>query len=621
MATVDEEARVKILDVSGEEIESAVIKALNSATDIAVLKSEIDSKLNKEYFNQLSINVKMLGAIGDSSSHKLSTKYSKLEAAQVIYPCATSLDDEIDWCAIQTALDNFNTTCIPKGGYHLNKPLKMRFNTNLIGVNSGNTALKFTRDVYKENCIVYGDTYSYSSLFGKIEGLYIEPLDDTQPPYGIGIYSAIRLKDVCMYETLTFLEKLDSRYMDNINIDRCDARYCKGDSENKKYVIHINGENDNLKITNCRMGGNSSDAYTGIYITYNRGGIIKDNIFGCSVTVEKCDALEISNLHMENVYSKIRIVNSSVICSNIYKWKRINGSDFEVVGGEGYASHTNTVLSLKNVTIDMQVANLKSYGSVYELERTGKSIINIENCFKTINYSSTWTVTTPRIGFRIKDNTKFNLISQVASIKSIINQNNQITTFRKGQYKPSINLNYMAYSNVNNNISWLIPETNKTYVYIMIGVVDEDRKLAFFLSEKKTITGVGKNGVLLQITDAAVESLGCSLRIYRGNVADKYSSYVNLPLVMGSNFFDYGTHIMGVKWAEISEPSSVDTYNYIDSFEYLNGGNNIKFSCSSIPTIGTFAKGDICVNTSMSSGSDISWIYNGSTWKSTGQYI
>ena len=77
---------------------------------------------------------------------------------------------------------------------------------------------------------------------------------------------------------------------------------------------------------------------------------------------------------------------------------------------------------------------------------------------------------------------------------------------------------------------------------------------------------------------------------------------------------------MGVEWTKISEPSSVDTYNYIDSFEYLNGGNNIKFSCSSTPTIGTFAKGDICVNTSMSSGSDISWIYNGSTWKSTGQY-
>ena len=48
MATVDEEARIKILDVSGEEIESAVIKALNSATDIAALESEIDSKLNKD---------------------------------------------------------------------------------------------------------------------------------------------------------------------------------------------------------------------------------------------------------------------------------------------------------------------------------------------------------------------------------------------------------------------------------------------------------------------------------------------------------------------------------------------------------------------------------------------
>lgn len=41
------------------------------------------------------------GAIGDGQSHPLAERFATLEEAQKVYPDATSLDDEIDWCAIQ----------------------------------------------------------------------------------------------------------------------------------------------------------------------------------------------------------------------------------------------------------------------------------------------------------------------------------------------------------------------------------------------------------------------------------------------------------------------------------------------------------------------------------------
>ena len=45
------------------------------------------------------------GAYGDGASHPLSSVYPNLAAAQTVYPHATSLTNEIDWCAIQAAIN------------------------------------------------------------------------------------------------------------------------------------------------------------------------------------------------------------------------------------------------------------------------------------------------------------------------------------------------------------------------------------------------------------------------------------------------------------------------------------------------------------------------------------
>lgn len=83
------------------------------------------------------------GAIGDGQSHKLSTKYSTLANAQKVYPIATSLDDEIDWCALQTMInyalsqrDSRKSTIDWSGNFYLNKGIRY------IVTNSGTGAFR-----------------------------------------------------------------------------------------------------------------------------------------------------------------------------------------------------------------------------------------------------------------------------------------------------------------------------------------------------------------------------------------------------------------------------------------------------------------------------------------------
>lgn len=66
------------------------------------------------------------GAIGDGLSHPLSEFYATLPQAQLDYPHAASLSDEMDWAAIQKALDTEKNVYVPDGNYRINRPIAIR---------------------------------------------------------------------------------------------------------------------------------------------------------------------------------------------------------------------------------------------------------------------------------------------------------------------------------------------------------------------------------------------------------------------------------------------------------------------------------------------------------------
>jgi hypothetical protein len=72
-----------------------------------------------------SVSVKRFGAVGDGQVHPLSNYFATLQAAQAVYPHATSLTDEIDWAAIHAAIDvapgDTVTLSLSGGNYTLSK--------------------------------------------------------------------------------------------------------------------------------------------------------------------------------------------------------------------------------------------------------------------------------------------------------------------------------------------------------------------------------------------------------------------------------------------------------------------------------------------------------------------
>jgi len=105
----------------------------------------IDNSLIENWGVQF-LNVKDFGAIGDGSSHQLSTKFETLAAAQAVYPQVEALTDEIDWAAIQylqsLCVTTHRTTYMPAGTYVVNKPIHMSGWCNLFGEGQYCTVIK-----------------------------------------------------------------------------------------------------------------------------------------------------------------------------------------------------------------------------------------------------------------------------------------------------------------------------------------------------------------------------------------------------------------------------------------------------------------------------------------------
>lgn len=104
--------------------------------DIKVYEHDKSIKKHETLINDISLNIKEFGAIGDGDSHPLSELFTTISEAQIKYPCATSLSDEIDQCAIQTTINKValsgGTVFIPNGTYLISN-LKVPLNVAIVG--------------------------------------------------------------------------------------------------------------------------------------------------------------------------------------------------------------------------------------------------------------------------------------------------------------------------------------------------------------------------------------------------------------------------------------------------------------------------------------------------------
>jgi hypothetical protein len=110
------------------------------------------------------IDVHDFGAIGDGKSHPLSERYKTLADAQADFPHAESLDEELDWAALQSAanqcrdcirlslgastipIHRTSVSCapvlfIPPGNYMVNRETKIYPHTSIAGTDWGHSVI------------------------------------------------------------------------------------------------------------------------------------------------------------------------------------------------------------------------------------------------------------------------------------------------------------------------------------------------------------------------------------------------------------------------------------------------------------------------------------------------
>jgi hypothetical protein len=112
---------------------NSFVGAMNSSSVTATGSTTARTLANR--FGDV-VNVKDFGAIGDGASHPLSSVYSTLAAAQAVYPFVTSLNEEIDWAAIQAAIDvQKGPVFLPNGIYLVSSEIVIKDGTGIIGEN------------------------------------------------------------------------------------------------------------------------------------------------------------------------------------------------------------------------------------------------------------------------------------------------------------------------------------------------------------------------------------------------------------------------------------------------------------------------------------------------------
>lgn len=122
----------------------------------------LEEKLNR------MLDVYDFGAVGDGASHQLSTRYATLAEAQAVYPHAVALTDEIDWAAIQAAINAASLQSpvgyiyCNRGSFILNRQLVA---TKTIGI--GGLGLEQTQLTWGSSSVSQGLSITYSSTSDK----------------------------------------------------------------------------------------------------------------------------------------------------------------------------------------------------------------------------------------------------------------------------------------------------------------------------------------------------------------------------------------------------------------------------------------------------------------------
>lgn len=259
-----------------------------------------------------SYNVKAYGAIADGSTHPLSDFYASLAAAQVDYPHATALTNEMDWAAIQLAVNSALTqganpggrVIVPTGIYLIDQEIALPGQVQLIGNARGSTTIRASGMTFsgKIAMVSLGITGSATLAHGtRIENLVLDANNIAA--------------SVCVYSEL--IQELSG-------IIRCEL------IEYVRYGIWFQkvagASAQNFTLRDLELIGGASATSATIPIFLDLGGVGGRGIDGLTITgsvtvdtalrVEGCRTSVFERMHFENCGIGM-LIGSTTACNGL----------------------------------------------------------------------------------------------------------------------------------------------------------------------------------------------------------------------------------------------------------------------------------------------------------------
>nr|DAP03387.1 MAG TPA: hypothetical protein [Caudoviricetes sp.] len=365
-----------------------------------------------------------------------------------------------------------------------------------------------------------------------------------------------------------------------------------------------------------------------LYIEQCSGGVL-ENILNAHTTINKCNAMTLTNFHNED--SSIIIKNSSVSLNDSIIFFRYEGFKNGriplsiIKDNNQYFSNNNKHCSINNVLIayDVNMSQLPNdYTSTWFDARINcKCTIN--GFYRISNFngeSGTRVYSCPSISFDgvnvLNDFSDYpsNAIHSIILGNKIIDS---ISSFNSGDYGSM----YMGSTGAS---KW--KEASGTYYYFIVYLWGNKNNMmkSYYASGELSISVTYGGACPLIGNKRLGDSLCGTVRLYRGTSPNTYTHYVDIPITSFESITDLGFYVStGDRWNTRVSGTKDDTNsqsNY-STMTLSSEGNSIIYG-TAIPTHGTWKKGDKIINSNPTAGGYEGWVCINAgtpgTWKGYG---
>lgn len=567
---------------------SALYKIVSSNENIEAYEKLSNNNYAELIFDEY-INIKQLGAYGDG------------------------IHDDTD--IFKKAMELNKNIYIPNGTYIITSSVTIPFNIKITGEHKMKTIIKST--IKNDYIFYYGTEYNYNSLGGIIENLqFTSDNVVAEKPFGIYLKSSLTLKNIRFYRIGKCLDRT-SQYIDVLKLDDVYLGYCV---PNGDYLIRNGGNNDALSINNLKVAAYTGDRtiYNGIYIARCHGGCIKNSIPNFNVIIELTNAFSIENSHFEDPNFHINIQDSQISIKDCFRHKSSidQGNDI-IITNSGY-DKSNLILIENMVFFIMgkMYDSNESYYSKEICELPSNTVLKLSNVYRQLNFADNGRTLGNTFGILLENFDKFNDNSSKYSIDSIVTNTQQIYSSSLGKNDVEKASGSIGAAVLNTQGGVWRAEENGTIYFKAISLRDEERKISMGASLEGSVENVTKNGGA--ISHALNRIWGSGIVFYWGTSSLSYTKKTFIPSIGRGVVYNNGVNMNGYKTETVSATNATSNYNIVDA--YTTDGENVTIWYSKTPTLGVWKKGDKCINTNISSGQVISWIYDGASWISTGTY-